>query len=225
MNKYNEFMNKIEVTDEMRERILKNVRNADIQPKKQSFFIKYRGWIAAAACFALIVVGAVTVTRLGGQNIVSPPGGVSAPEVGLGAESEADSNEVLGWWEATECGSVDELSQEVGFAVKIPAELPFDHDSEDYIALADNMAQVTWYSGEERTAWFRQQEATGDISGDFSQYETEKTLELNGAAVTAKGNGDLINLAYWNVGGTAYSLTVEGGITEQQLADFVTAVM
>lgn len=217
MNKYNKFMDKIEVTDEMRERILKNLGNVDLQPKKQSVFIRYRAWFAAAACLAVIAVGAITVTRLSSQNIVSPSQGE--------AFGTYEGDGLMGWLDITECGSVEELSATVGFEVKIPEELPFSFDGADYFATGDGMAEITWRSGEERAAWFRQQKASGDISGDCTSYPDEITLQIGGADVTAKGDGELIRLAYWSVGEMAYSLNVESGITEQQLSDFVSAVV
>lgn len=212
-------MDKIEVTDEMRERILRNVSNADIRPKKQSFFIRYRAWIAAAACLAVVAVGAVTVVRLSDQNIVSPSQG----EVSQTVEGAGDG--LMGWLDMTECGSIEALSQTVGFDVRVPEELPFSFDSVNYYAMADNMAEITWRTGDERTAWFRQQKSDGDISGDCTNYPTERTLEISGAEVTAAGDGEIISKAYWNDDGMAYSLNVEGGMTDQQLTAFVSAVM
>ena len=125
----------------------------------------------------------------------------------------------------TECGSIEELSEAVGFEVRVPEELPFSFDSADYFATGDGMAEITWRCGGERAACFRQQKASGDISGDYTSYQDEKTLVIAGTEVTVKGNGERISLAYWNVGEMAYSLNVEGGITEQQLTDFVSAVV
>lgn len=217
MNKYNKFMDKIEVTDEMRERILKNLGNVDLHPKKQSVFIKYRAWFAAAACLAVIAVGAITVTRLSGQN------NISSSQSDVSETCEGDG--VMGWLDITECGSVEELSTAVGFEVRIPEELPFSFDGADYFATGEGMAEITWSCVGERVACFRQQKASGDISGDFTSYPDEITLQIGVTDITAKGDGGIIRLACWNVGEMAYSLNVEGGITEQQLTDFVSAVV
>ena len=217
MNKYNKYMDKIEVTDEMRERILKNLGNVDLQPKKQSVFIRYRAWFAAAACLAVVAVGAVTVARLSGQNIVSPSQGE--------ASGTYEGDGLMGWLDMTECGSVEELSAAVGFEVSVPEELPFSFNSTEYLARGDSMAEITWSCGGERAACFRQQKASGDISGDFTSYQDEITLQIGGIDITAKGDGGIIHLAYWNVGEMAYSLNVEDGISEQQLTDFVSAVV
>ena len=100
MNKYNEVMDKVKVTDEMRNRILQNIENTDIEsvsqiheavPVKENKIVPFiRRYGAMAAMFAVILVGAYAV-------FVALPGSdkgasTSAPSAGYEmAESATES--------------------------------------------------------------------------------------------------------------------------------------
>ena len=60
--KYGEIMEKVVVTEEMRRRILQNIRSADPAPRAN--VIRFPLWqrtVAAAACLAVLLIGALTV--------------------------------------------------------------------------------------------------------------------------------------------------------------------
>lgn len=242
MNKYNKFMNKIEVTDEMRSRILKNISEADLTPQKKSFFVRYRSWIAAAACLALVVVGAVAVINSHNDGLV---GGVSgntangAPGYSAGSEDDPMPDEMLGAeppeganlptndttaiYDVTEYYTPEELSAAVGFSVKVPQEVPFSYDSVSYCKTWD-FAEIDWYSGDEEAASFRKNISDDDVSGDCADYASVEELTSGDVTVTAKGDGSVIQLVVWNSGEYGYSLRVTGGITKEQALQFVSDV-
>ena len=59
--KYDELMDRIEVTPEMRQRILKNIETADLTPDKKVLRLHHlKQYLAAAACFALLITGIYT---------------------------------------------------------------------------------------------------------------------------------------------------------------------
>lgn len=62
--KYDELMDRIEVTPEMRQRILKNIETADLTPDKKVLrFHHLKQYLAAAACFALLITGIYTLPQ------------------------------------------------------------------------------------------------------------------------------------------------------------------
>ena len=114
-NKYDEVMEHIEVTSEMRSRILANIENMDFAEKKQTKIVRFRNikrFATLAACLAVMLVGALTLPNL---NIFNEP-----PVVG--------NNDIV------EVSSVEELSKTVGFEVGEPGNLPFEPESVVYTA-------------------------------------------------------------------------------------------
>ncbi len=221
MNKYNEFMNKIEVTDEMRSRILKNISEADFAPQKKSFFVRYRSWLTAAACLALAVVGAVVLTNVNRNNMISGPAGGSPIEQTL--EGEPFTNDVQAVYDVAEYDSLEELSAAVGFGVGLPQELPFSYDSVSYYKMWSR-AEIDWDSGENESACFRMEKSEEDISGDFREYEEVGEINADGITAVVKSSGGKVRLVVWNLGSMGYSLSVSEGITQEQAAEFVKAV-
>ena len=77
--KYVELMVRIEVTPEMRQRILKNIETADLTPDKKVLRLHHlKQYLAAAACFALLITGIYTLPQ-GGLNL-PPPARQSPPQ-------------------------------------------------------------------------------------------------------------------------------------------------
>ena len=208
-------MDKIEVTDEMRERILENIADSDLSRRKQPFFIRYKAYFAAAACFALMIAGVAAMTHF------SNPGAVidGNPPV-----SETSVTDVQVVYDAVECNSAEELSELLGFEVKEPDTLPFEYDSVTYTSLWGKYAEICWYSGENRAASFDTAPGNEDISGDYNEYADVREIDINGVSVTIKGSSGNYCAAVWTNENRSYALLLEKEITEEQIAEFVRAV-
>ena len=194
-NKYDEVMEHIEVTPEMRSRILSNINNMDFAEKKQAKIVRFptaKRFAALAACLAIMLVGALTLPNL--RNISQEP-----PVIG--------NNDIV------EVYSVEELSETVGFDVVEPGNLPFEPESVVYTAYWTEMAEIT-YSNDEKTAVFRKGIGSDDVSGDYNSYELTSKISLNDIKTTLKGNGETYTLAIWTDGEFAYSLSLSEGIGE-----------
>ena len=189
MTKYDEVMEKLEVTPEMRARILQNVETQMTEPRKKPN--RLRRFAALAACLAVLLVGAVALPKL-----ISSP----APE-----ESETTIANGM-----VEVASKEELSEAVGFPVKSAQSLPFFPQSIYYTSYWGEMAQIDYANGGS-TACFRQSLGEEDNSGDWSEYPAQKSLTVNGCAVTLKGEADSYTLAIWQDGTYSYSLSLSAG--------------
>ena len=189
MTKYDEVMEKLEVTPEMRARILQNVETQMAEPCKKPN--RLRRFAALAACLAILLVGAAALPKL-----ISSP----APE-----ESETTIANGM-----VEVASKEELSEAVGFPVKSAQSLPFFPQSIYYISYWGEMAQIDYANGGS-TACFRQSLGEEDNSGDWSEYPAQKSLTVNGCAVTLKGEADSYTLAIWQDGTYSYSLSLSAG--------------
>ena len=189
MTKYDEVMEKLEVTPEMRARILQNVETQMAEPCKKPH--RLRRFAALAACLAILLVGAAALPKL-----ISSP----TPE-------ESETTIANGMVEVT---SKEELSEAVGFPVKSAQSLPFFPQSIYYTSYWGEMAQIDYANGGS-TACFRQSLGEEDNSGDWSEYPAQKSLTVNGCAVTLKGEADSYTLGIWSDGTYSYSLSLSAG--------------
>ena len=102
-NRYKQVMENIELTEEMRERILANVQSAGraAQPNSAKI-IRLSGlkkYIAAAACLIVLLIGAFALPSL------------------LSPAQRGDTIPMAPTGEIEEAASLDELTQAVGFEV------------------------------------------------------------------------------------------------------------
>lgn len=205
LTKYDEAMEKIELTPQMRARILQNVEQELQKPaKKTGFSGGLRRFGALAACLAVLLVGALALPRL-----------ISRP-----SQEEPETMIANGMVEVT---SREELSEAVGFPVKAAQTLPFFPQSILYTSYWGEMAQTDYANGPE-SACFRQSPGTQDNSGDWNEYPAQETIEVSGSSVTLKGEKDAYTLAVWSDGTYSYSLSLTAGQTAEVWTHIVAGV-
>ena len=202
MTKYDEVMEKLEVTPEMRARILQNVETQMAEPRKKPN--RLRRFAALAACLAVLLVGAMALPKF-----ISSP----VPE-------ESETMIANGMVEVT---SKEELSEAVGFPVKSAQSLPFFPQSIYYTSYWGEMAQIDYANGGS-TACFRQSLGEEDNSGDWNEYPAKESFTVNGCAVTLKGERDSYTLAIWQDGTYSYSLSLSAGQPASVWAELIEGV-
>ena len=202
MTKYDEVMEKLEVTPEMRARILQNVKTQMAEPCKKPN--RLRRFAALAACLAVLLMGAMALPKF-----ISSP----VPE-------ESETMVANGMVEVT---SKEELSEAVGFPVKSAQSLPFFPQSIYYTSYWGDMAQIDYANGGS-TACFRQSLGEEDNSGDWNEYPAQESLTVNGCAVTLKGERDSYTLGIWSDGTYSYSLSLSAGQPASVWASIVEGV-
>ncbi len=192
---YDEIMEKIKVTDEMRTRILHNIKTLDITPTGR--IVNFRSWkkyLSVAACFAILLAGTFTVSKI------------------LSVEDEKSNNGVLSFTaNIEEFSSVTELANNLGFKVKDIENLPFKVNDIKYYSYWNEMAQIE-YQGSSESAMYRKSKGDEDNSGDYNEYEDVIFTDVEGISVTLKGENGLYKLAVWKKEGYSYSLSFEKGI-------------
>ena len=205
LTKYDEAMEKIELTPQMRARILQNVEQELQKPaKKTGFSGGIRRITVLAACLAVLLVGALALPQL-----------ISRP-----SQEEPETMIANGMVEVT---SREELSEAVGFPVKAAQTLPFFPQSILYTSYWGEMAQTDYANGPE-SACFRQSPGTQDNSGDWNEYPAQETIEVSGSTVTLKGEKDAYTLAVWSDGTYSYSLSLTAGQTAEVWTHIVAGV-
>lgn len=200
MNRYNKVMEKVKVTPQMRERIVKNIQETefDISPRKSFSFQDYKGYFSIAACLVVCMLGIMLVPNK--LKVEQDPPLLTAPNI-------------------VEYTSRAELSSAVGFDVKEVREVPFEIEHVEYVAF-DQMAQIT-YVGKSDSLSFRMAESRDDISGDYNVYEDVKVYTLDDRNITIKGNDSLYYLAVWEDDKFSYALQLENAISEEELMDII----
>lgn len=203
---YHEIMEKLEVSDEMRTRILNSISKQTTNSSAKPFSIlRFQKIASIAACAAFLLL-AGTVTK----NAFFP----SYPD----SEQEM-AGAVYGM---EECTSAAELSQKAGFDIKdISGEyIPFEVESVSYTWCWNEFAQII-YEGTGDRLIYRKTEGTEDISGDYNEYGQVLERIVNGVEITIKGNNDKYYLATWHTNNYSYSISIDNGISLESLSDIV----
>ena len=185
--KYKEIMDKIEVTPEMRQRVLENVQAARETKKKRALV---RQLVSLAACLAIVLC-----CWYAWQPKQQEHGMMAVPQI----ENVA---------------SVEELSQKTGIPMEELKDLPFEVTEKVYTSYWAELAEIR-YIGEANSLYYRKSLGTEDNSGDYNTYSQEEPLTVSGCAVTLKGNSDGYSLAIWSDGTYAYSVSVTAPIPEE----------
>jgi len=204
LSKYRELMDRVQVTDEMRERVLAAACERAEKRRKAPWLrlISGRAFGAVAACFALLLAGTLAPFLLR-ESANGPETDLAAPVGGM-----------------EEMASAGELARAVGFPVEELSGLPVKAEKVEYLSCFGELAQITW-SGAEGTAVFRKTAGSGDPSGDYNIYETVARREVGEIQVTLKGQGDKISLAVWESGGFSYSFSIDPPAAEEKLLALV----
>ena len=203
MKRYDEIMDHIRVTDDMRSRILENIEAGDIAAERRR---KQTGrtvtkLLSMAACLAVIII-AVSALRSPAQ--VSPNDDLQP--------NEGDTpGFVQGGADIVEPDSAAALSAAVGFEVN-DIDLPFTPEQTEYISYWHELAEID-YTGEGKTACYRKAAGTEDCSGDYNVYTDVTEFEAGSITVTLKGDAGQYTLAIWTDGSYSYSLSLSDGLS------------
>ena len=181
--KYEQIMDKIEVTPEMRQRVLRNVEAEQAKQKKRQLT---RRLVTLAACLAIVVC----------CWYVWKPKQTDPPEQGMMAVSQIDTADSL---EALTEKSVTPMNELTG--------VPFTVERTEYVSYWDELAEIQYFGGSDCRC-YRKSPGMEDNSGDYNVYAQEETLEISGNAVTLKGGNGTYSLAIWTDGSYAYSISV-----------------
>ena len=198
MGKYNEIMEYITVTPDMRTRVLENVSRitaAEEKTRKVIPFTRWRRIAAMAACFAVLVIGGLALHNIRQQPGVTP--------VDVAEES------------ITELSSLEELEAVYGFDIEEMTYLPFEVAETVYSDFFGEIAEVDYFSADDESVTFRKSVGAEDNSGIYEEFEQETSIEIGEWDVTLKGSGEEYSLAVWNDGTYSYSVSTAAGYGEE----------
>jgi hypothetical protein len=205
LNKYNEFMERIEVTPQMYERISKHIRDIslnEVSYKSKTSF-PYKRILYLAASFLFLFIGVFALKNVIGIKPQQP--------------------ELSNMPNIEEHNTIHELSSSVGFQVQEVQQLPFEAEKIQYVSYDKNMAEIT-YSNQKNKLVFRMSTGSQDISRDYTEYTDVKKGLKDTYNVTIKGEKGRYKLAIWYRKGYSYSIQIDSGISETDILDLVKSV-
>ena len=121
-----------------------------------------------------------------------------AVEDGQKSAASADapmSMQIANPW--SEFDTLEEAESDAGIEIELPESYQgFNHRI--YRSMHRQMIEVIYQDADGREGFrIRKSRDFGDISGDYTRYDQEKTLEIGDRFVETRGNGDEISVARW----------------------------
>lgn len=238
MRKYDEIMEHLVVTEEMKQRILSHVNEDSVKKKKTVTFTSYQKQLGIAVCFAVLVLAAFLIR---GNFWSLPQDKASAPSSQEELAANPDSGmQDSGELESSVPSSNDEpmvgssygiveledtaaLSEAVGFPIEDLTSLPFEVRQATYCSYFNDFAEID-YTGDGQSLSYRKAKGTEDISGDWNEYLNEKHLTVNNWDILLKGNSEKYTLAVWTDGTYAYALSFEQEVTEEEITAIISSM-
>lgn len=206
--RYDEIMDQIEVTDEMRARILNNLRGAELTKPVREKVVRFsaiKKYLSVAACFAILLVGVLTLPGLLDRGPRQP-----AEVLNPGAD-------------IVDVPTLEELSGMASFEVKEVTGLPFVPEKESYTVFGTDMVQIT-YEGQGQTCTFRKSVGSEDNSGDYNSYSAVEEISAGEVTATLKGADDGFTLAVWSDGAFSYSLQFSDSLTAAEWSALIAGI-
>lgn len=118
--------------------------------------------------------------------------------------------------------TLEDAAKAVGFDLVVPEKV--NGSPRQGIQTMDSEMIQVCYGDEDHEVLIRKAPGSEDISGDFNSYAQVKTADINGAAVTMKGEDGLVYLAMWTSGGYTYSISARAGMSEADMVALVQSV-
>lgn len=199
--RYNEIMEAVTVTPQMRERVLAGVEAAVSGPRSRSGI--WKRYAAIAACLVLVLIGSLTLPGLLERE--------AAPSTEPFVEQAP--------WGSEEYDSLQALSEAAGFPVRGVPSLEASALRRVYSLFWGDLAQID-YETAAGDYCFRVRPGQEDVSGDYNEYAKLVTQTLGGCEVRFHGNSDCA-YADWTREGRAYALFFPAGTDYQSASALV----
>ena len=242
VSKYKEIMEHIELTDDMRERVLGNITQ---KRRRQKIRQTVRIASAAAAC-VVVVFGAAYILKNRTGIETQPPAvtetstaqttalstvsvtaavTTSTTAVQTKASTVTQPTDVAVIM-PTECASAEELRTKSGLPIYDVRSVPFKV-TETYYANGNGVfADITYLGGDDMCS-IRVSRDTTDQSGIgfFEETRIDKTVEVNGVPVTLTTDADGGYLASWITDGRFRSVFLTGKNNAENILPIVSEIM
>lgn len=123
----------------------------------------------------------------------------------------------------TKCKSMKKAKKLVGFGMDTPKKIGGAERKAIRADKKDKLIEVA-YGKDDSKVVIRKAKGSGDISGDYTEYESKKTVTVGSYEVTMQGDKDKVSLATWKNGKYTYSVTCETAKSEEDMSSIIKAV-
>ena len=215
MGKYNDLMNNVVVTEDMKNRILQNIEDeldgnnvsksndkekvSDTDNKEKVTFFRsqtYKTWLSVAAAVLIVTVSGIAIKTVIGD--------------GYRRHDSAAMSE----------GAVGNMTpaQEAFEAPKDAAEAPAEEANEaEEAAVTGNEPSVFKMTGQEADYV--------KLTGDDAEYSVIEETQIDDVTVTVRGNGDMLSSAMWYDGSETFAVYYNEPVSKEVLTEAVEDVI
>ncbi|WP_459477854.1 stalk domain-containing protein [Clostridium saccharoperbutylacetonicum] len=120
--------------------------------------------------------------------------------------------------------TIDDAQKALKFKVTVPKELLGKYNIKYINTISRNLFQICYINGQNDII-FRMGQGIEDISGDYNNYETNNTVNINGSNVKLKGDNDLIKVAVWSANNMSYSISITNGMKQEDIINLIKSVL
>lgn len=120
--------------------------------------------------------------------------------------------------------TIDDAQKALKFKITVPKELLGKYNIKYINTISRNVFQIC-YMNKENDIIFRMGQGIEDISGDYNNYETNNTVNINGSNVKLKGDNDLIKVAVWSANNMSYSISITNGMKQDEIINLIKSAM
>lgn len=240
MNKYQEVMEHLSVSQLSRQRIQKNVREA-VRRRRRERLRRLMPLAAAAVLMVVLLPLGLRLTRPMGSaapettaGAVAGQADAAAPKSAVqeenrtmeAAEAEMDAagmdeeEQAAGIAPGVEVKDLAELAQRTGLELWELTDLPFAAEDVRYTALGGDLAEIV-YTGAGQSLCWRVSRGEEENSGDYNEYFAVEELSVAGQSVTLKGEGERRALALWCDGAQSYSIAADPALSREAMLALV----
>ncbi len=113
--------------------------------------------------------------------------------------------------------TLPEAEKTVGFEITLPESLD---KIDNYTVIDDKILEINFEGG-----FIRKSKLTEDILlGGYTDFPTEKEVEINSKTVVLKAKDELFYYAFWDSGDYSYCVSISDGTTEAELTEIVSGI-
>ncbi len=156
-----------------------------------------------------------SIPTTGAASATPPQTEQQPPTAGSGGGGGKLPNEL---YSAKKFMSLADLRAVCGFAFRVPAALPEGCTLSDIALLSGNIVQLTYDGAMPFT--FRAAHRTGDVSGDYNDYDETTVQRVGTLSVSLHSNAGLVYTATWQDAGVCYALVTDG-ISQDKLLSLI----
>lgn len=200
MNSYKNALEKIKMTKEMENRIMKNLKESNVNQSNIRKKFKFK-WLKPVA----LTVGCCAIV---------------ASSIFIYPKLQNNNNDVQLVNPTKDVSSINELKTNLPFELKIPTKLPKEYTLDSTSIISSTLAQIE-YTSKNDSITFRMTPGNEDISGDYNNYSKENKITVDGIEVTIRGDDRLYKVITWNNDNFSYSITSTAGLSEDIIHEII----